>query len=148
MQNMFAPVALTSPTTSCSPCACPFTAKSMSATCAFAAERIVDVTCCRPHWSFSSLPIEIKGEVTAAIMKRSRKTTGPNLTSAILTLSTWIGLPCAYMNLEPSNHSSAGVSNRSDVLNGANVIGLMHVQLIKLFTVVIKTCPNTVMIKV
>ena len=34
-------------------------------------------------------------------MKRPRKTIDPNLTSAILTLFTCIGLPCASMNLEP-----------------------------------------------
>ena len=50
---------------------------------------------------FSNPPIEIKGEVSAAIMKRSRKTIDPNLTSAILTLFACIGLPCASMNLEP-----------------------------------------------
>ena len=56
---------------------------------------------CKSHPSFSNLPIEIKGEVTAAIIKRSRKTTWPNCTSAILAPLTLIGLPCASMNFEP-----------------------------------------------
>ena len=39
---------------------------------------------CESHPSFSNLPIQIKGEVTTAIITRSRKTTWPNCTSAIL----------------------------------------------------------------
>ena len=47
------------------------------------------------HPSFNSLPIEISGEVTAAMMKRSLKRTDPSWTSAILAPRTLIGLPWA-----------------------------------------------------
>ena len=58
------------------------------------------------HPSFKSLPMEISGEVTAAMMNLSLKMTEPKRTSAILASLIQIGLPCASTNEEPSNEGS------------------------------------------